>query len=664
MKKNNKGFTLVELIVVVAIFGIILGAILNIIRPTQEIYNDTDETMHTNTIGSGLAEYIDDELRYATNVLVFENYAGVPEVTNTGLVGNYKCEFTNCLVLDNRNLRGSNLKGFSSSADTVANRMGATGAIIKVSKLNTEGFNFNNSVVVKGVDFYDKYKFEFNKFDKATDKMFDLDSKDKKTGISSSTNLTSVENNTTNKEKFRRCLYLKVQAFVPRYEGGKYVFTKSKFNKLTAIDLINININNGDEFNLLGSPDFSVQGVDFYSLCGTDQASAPADATDGQKLYYDTDEDNTYTYIFYKKESTATKPQCTLKFYRDITDPDQPGAMYTTDRTAQKGSTYKNFPLLPDKTGYQPGYWKDQTTGNKIDPSAGFLITGDTTFICIYEPEEVKPSHDVTYLNYDGSVYQTVPVMETSTCPNGITAPSDIPEDKYFIGWVLVGDESKTPSDCVMPENPGPGTVFSFKPSVGNNYKVEFRPGGEGTEIDDSKTIYVKAGDQAIWTGEPPEAPSGKVFDKFVHEGTGQSIADVYILSDSVFYATFKDESAEPEEPSQPEPSEPEPTEPETPTPSSSSTTLTIHIAGQMVGNKVSQIWGNPVVYSLNGGSSVSTYCDSIDIDTNKDITIVFSNSDLKIKFQYAAETVIPNDGGKHEITFTSNGWGGVISGS
>ena len=35
MNKNRKGFTLVELIVVVTIFGVILGAILNMIKPAN-----------------------------------------------------------------------------------------------------------------------------------------------------------------------------------------------------------------------------------------------------------------------------------------------------------------------------------------------------------------------------------------------------------------------------------------------------------------------------------------------------------------------------------------------------------------------------------------------------------------------------------------------------
>ena len=69
MNKNRKGFTLVELIVVVTIFGVILGAILNMIKPANNVYHDADATMESNIIGSGLIDYLDDELRYSTNVL-------------------------------------------------------------------------------------------------------------------------------------------------------------------------------------------------------------------------------------------------------------------------------------------------------------------------------------------------------------------------------------------------------------------------------------------------------------------------------------------------------------------------------------------------------------------------------------------------------------------
>ena len=129
MKKNNKGFTLVELIVVLCIFGIIMGAILNIIKPTNEVYSDANDTMHTNVIGSGIAEYIDDELRYATNVLVIHNYNGVPKVDNAGKVGNYdslvEVAYTDCFIIDNHNPRGANLDSYDPNADTVVNNFGS-----------------------------------------------------------------------------------------------------------------------------------------------------------------------------------------------------------------------------------------------------------------------------------------------------------------------------------------------------------------------------------------------------------------------------------------------------------------------------------------------------------------------------------------------------------
>ncbi len=148
MNKNRKGFTLVELIVVVTIFGVILGAILNMIKPANNVYHDADATMESNVIGSGLIDYLDDELRYSTNVLVLKDYIGVPDVSTSGTIGESGVTYSNCIVIDNNNLRGYSLKNYSGNdTDTAAKRMGAKGCILNVGKVNTEGLNFNNSAV-------------------------------------------------------------------------------------------------------------------------------------------------------------------------------------------------------------------------------------------------------------------------------------------------------------------------------------------------------------------------------------------------------------------------------------------------------------------------------------------------------------------------------------
>ena len=121
MNKNRKGFTLVELIVVVTIFGVILGAILNMIKPANNVYHDAVATMVSNIIGSGLIDYLDDELRYSTNVLVLKDYIGVPDVSNSGTIGASGVTYSNCIVIDNNNLRGYSLKNYSGNdTDTAA----------------------------------------------------------------------------------------------------------------------------------------------------------------------------------------------------------------------------------------------------------------------------------------------------------------------------------------------------------------------------------------------------------------------------------------------------------------------------------------------------------------------------------------------------------------
>ena len=114
---------------------------------------DADATMESNVIGSGLIDYLDDELRYSTNVLVLKDYIGVPDVSTSGTIGESGVTYSNCIVIDTHLLCYS-LKNYSGNdTDTAAKRMGAKGCILNVGKVNTEGLNFNNSAVARGVDF-------------------------------------------------------------------------------------------------------------------------------------------------------------------------------------------------------------------------------------------------------------------------------------------------------------------------------------------------------------------------------------------------------------------------------------------------------------------------------------------------------------------------------
>lgn len=523
-KANKNGFTLVELIVVLCIFGIILGAILNIIRPTNEIYNDADATMHTNVIGSGLAEYIDDELRYSTRIMILENYRGVPEVSSDGKIGIIDTSFTDCLVIDNNNLRGSNLKSFDPNADTPVNRFGAKGALIKVSKLNTEGFNFNNSVVCKGVDFYDKYGYEMTA----------------SCDINNYVPGANQSQGAFGSSKYQQTLNFTMETSVPEFENGSYVFNKTKFKKEASIELLNINIDKGDAF-VAGHQDLegdiqSTGGI--YNPYGTwDYATAPAGATEAQKQYYNHTEDNLYTYIFYKKETSANASKFKVRIlYSSGEGCYVPASGDVFKEIEVKKGTYYTLPGLPgDIPGYGSPYYTDDG-GNSVNPGDSFQVTGDLVFYLVYPADASYDKAYAYYQNYEGTSSTTVTILapagSSGSCGTNIPgAPDDIPANMKFEHWGLSSDTSKKPIDVYLSKD---GTA-TFIPVVSERYRVRFF--ADGTELNVGTPYYVDGGAIATYSGEEIPAPSDKVFAAWERDGTSDDISTV-TMSDSIAAAS------------------------------------------------------------------------------------------------------------------------------
>ena len=71
-KKNKqlKGFTLIELIVVIATFGIILAAVLSMIQPVTNIFKKTERFASAEAVSDNTRRVIEDRLRYANRMLV------------------------------------------------------------------------------------------------------------------------------------------------------------------------------------------------------------------------------------------------------------------------------------------------------------------------------------------------------------------------------------------------------------------------------------------------------------------------------------------------------------------------------------------------------------------------------------------------------------------
>lgn len=498
MNKNRKGFTLVELIVVVTIFGVILGAILNMIKPANNVYHDADATMESNVIGSGLIDYLDDELRYSTNVLVLKDYIGVPDVSTSGTIGESGVTYSNCIVIDNNNLRGYSLKNYSGNdTDTAAKRMGAKGCILNVGKVNTEGLNFNNSAVARGVDFYDNYKFDIG------------------------ASISNIEE--------MRTLDVSLTAYQPTYENGSYTFTKTKYKKDAAVNLTNININEDDSYKVRDYKDFS---VDPAYVTYPRATTAPAGCTAQQEKYYSLDASNTYTYIFYDKTTVSSSKTYSVKFIYSASDPEPTlrGKQIDT-KSVKAGTVYKAPPSMSSRTGYGTPYWVD-SKNNVADFTTGVTINKDMVFSCVYPPVAPKAQFNVTFENINGSTFTTTKVYDGDFA-NDPGIPTDMDTIKQdFVKWVYKSDNSKGLTDVSITDS-----SVVFVPVVQNKHKVEFKLNGS---LINASTIYVSDGQYANYPGATPvSSDANKVFSKWVVEGTSDEITSVTITRDTVFEAVF-----------------------------------------------------------------------------------------------------------------------------
>ena len=74
MKKNLKGFTLVELIIVMALMSILMLMVGLIMKPISQVFADTTAYTEDRYVMDGMAQYIDESLKYADKVWIHYDY--------------------------------------------------------------------------------------------------------------------------------------------------------------------------------------------------------------------------------------------------------------------------------------------------------------------------------------------------------------------------------------------------------------------------------------------------------------------------------------------------------------------------------------------------------------------------------------------------------------
>lgn len=81
MKKILKGFTLIELIIVMAILTILMAAIMRMFKPIRETYVDATLFESQRTAQSGIIQYMNESLRFATDLGVY-NESNISNAVN------------------------------------------------------------------------------------------------------------------------------------------------------------------------------------------------------------------------------------------------------------------------------------------------------------------------------------------------------------------------------------------------------------------------------------------------------------------------------------------------------------------------------------------------------------------------------------------------------
>lgn len=90
MKRNLKGFTLMEMIIVVALFGLIMAGALSLLKPINKVYKDTLEYEGSRATVDNMRMYFEDHLKYSNRLHMYtkvrlDNVTGTTGVKGIGI---------------------------------------------------------------------------------------------------------------------------------------------------------------------------------------------------------------------------------------------------------------------------------------------------------------------------------------------------------------------------------------------------------------------------------------------------------------------------------------------------------------------------------------------------------------------------------------------------
>lgn len=78
--KKLKGFTLIELIVVMALFAMLLVMLSALIKPINRLFTNTKDADTASTAADGIGDYITNSLRFADNMYILTGFETLPKI--------------------------------------------------------------------------------------------------------------------------------------------------------------------------------------------------------------------------------------------------------------------------------------------------------------------------------------------------------------------------------------------------------------------------------------------------------------------------------------------------------------------------------------------------------------------------------------------------------
>jgi len=86
MKKKVKGFTLLEMIIVVALFGLIMAGALSLLQPLRRVYKDAYDFEGARGTVSNVRQFVEDNVKYANRIIFLTHCSDLENVDLTSHV--------------------------------------------------------------------------------------------------------------------------------------------------------------------------------------------------------------------------------------------------------------------------------------------------------------------------------------------------------------------------------------------------------------------------------------------------------------------------------------------------------------------------------------------------------------------------------------------------